>query len=127
MNSWFDGFLQVALIKRVTEQFAPGVSLRGLHGLKRLFFLFVGQGGIATDALPFLLGRATDFIERQNLVRRRAGLLSDRMHLAIERVLQQFILLVIVGSKHLLNALISLLLQLLTTGRDGGVVRVGQK
>src|SRR5438876_8024385 len=127
MHSWFGGFLHVALIKRVTEQFAPGISLRGLHGFKRLFFLFIGQGGIVADALPFLLGRATDFVERQNLVRRRAGLLRGRIHLAIERVLQQFILLVIIGSKHLLHALIPLLLQLLTTGRDRGVVRVGQK
>src|SRR5438876_6058810 len=127
MHSWFGGFLHVALIKRFYEQFAPGISLRGLHGFRRLFFLFIGQGGIVADALPFLLGRATDFIERQNLVRRRAGLLSDRIHVAIERVLQQFILLVIVGSKHLLHALIPLLLQLLTTGRDGRVVRVGQK
>src|SRR5213593_3779084 len=118
MHSWFGGFLHVALIKRVTEQFAPGISLRGLHGFKRLFFLFIGQGGIVTDALPFLLGRAADFIERQNLVRRHVGLLSGCAHIAIKRVLQQFILLVIVGSKRLLHGLFPLLLQLLTAGRN---------
>src|SRR5437667_5909500 len=127
MNSWFGGFLQVALIKRVTEQFAPGISLRGLHGFQRLFFLLVGQAGIVTDALPFLLRGAADFIKRYNLVGRSAGLLSGRVHLAIKRVLRQLILLVIVGSKRLLDALFPLLLQFPTTGNTVGVVRVGQK